>query len=141
MTFVLLAGCPEARPCTTCPEVDGVYAVRWGSSDGGIAGSDGGACSATGQRDPSWVFAQQGSRVTTQAAGANLGGTLYDTYDLVLSGSEASSSYRLRALVIPEGTSLDAGIRLQGSFTTRIIPTGGEPCEVNEPFSAQRTSR
>jgi len=86
-------------------------------------------------------LAQRGTQVTTTIAGVNLGGTLYDTSDLVLSGSEGSLSYRLRALTIPEGPSTDAGVRLQGTFTTRTLQTTGEPCAVDETFTAQRTSR
>ncbi len=94
-----------------------------------------------GPRVSSWTLAQRSSQVTTKIGNVNLGGTLYDSYDMVLSGSESSLSYRLRALAIPEGTSVDAGVRLQGTFTTRTLPATGDPCEVNESFTAQRTSR
>jgi len=96
-----------------------------------------------GPRPATWTLAQTGSLITTVVAGTNLGGTLYDSYDLVLSGagSGGSPTYRLRTLVIPEGTSTDAGIRLQGTFTTRSLPVTGNPCEVNEAFTAQRSSR
>ncbi len=98
-------------------------------------------CSISGPRVPTWRLEQAGTRVTTTIEDVNLGGTIYDTFDLVLSGSASTRSYRLRSVVIPEGNSLDAGIRLQGTFTTRTLPMSGEPCEVNESFTAQRTSR
>lgn len=135
----MLAGCSDAAPCRSCPPVDGVYAVGW--ADAGTAATDAGSCPVTGPRVSSWTLAQSGTQITSTIAGVNLGGTLYDTYDLVLSGTEANLTYRLRALTIPEGTGDDAGIKLQGTFTTRTLPTTGDPCEVNEAFTAQRTSR
>jgi hypothetical protein len=140
--LVVLAGCSDALPCSTCPPLDGVYAVSWAANDGGQPIADGGSCPVEGPRAPTWTLSQRGSQVTTSIEGVNLGGTLYDSYDLVLSGSEGGLSYRVRALVVPEGTSADAGVRLQnGTFTTRTLPVSGDPCEVNESFSAQRTSR
>ena len=136
-----LAACSDAVPCRTCPPIDGVYAVDWGDA-GVVATMDAGGCPAAGPRVPSWTFVQTDSRVTTTIAGANLGGTLYDSYDLVMSGSADSTlSYDLHALTIPEGTGADAGIKLQGTFTTRTLPSSGTPCEVSEAFTAQRTSR
>lgn len=104
-------------------------------------GGDAGVCPDPGPRVPTWTLKQTGTQVTTTIEDVNLGGTLYDSYDLVLSGSAAALSYRLRSVVIPEGTSMDAGVRLQGTFTTRTLPASGEPCEVNETFTAVRTSR
>lgn len=135
LPLLSLIACSDTQPCRTCPPVDGVYAVSW--ADAGV--SDAGAC--PGPRVPDWTLAQRDTRVTSTIAGVNLGGTIYDSYDLVLSGSEGTLSYRLRALTIPEGSGADAGIRLQGTFTTRTLPASGDPCEVNEAFTAQRTSR
>lgn len=135
--LLILGACSDALPCRTCPPVDGVYAVSW--ADAGA--SDAGTCAVSGPRVPEWTLTQRDTQVTSTIAGVNLGGTLYDSFDLVLSGSEGTLSYRLRALTIPEGTGTDAGIRLQGTFTTRTLPMTGDPCEVNEAFTAQRTSR
>jgi hypothetical protein len=144
-TMFVLAGCSDAQPCRTCPPIDGVYAVTWGDpvamGDSGVVVGDAGTCSAMGPRVPTWTIQQSDTRVTTTIGTVAMGGTLYDTFDLVLSGSESSLSYRLRALTIPEGNSSDAGIQLRGTFTTRTLPANGEPCEVNETFTAQRTSR
>lgn len=137
--LLVLVGCSDALPCRTCPPVDGVYAVSW--ADAGPSNTDGGMCPVVGPRDQTWTFVQKDTQVTSTISGVNLGGTLYDTYDLVLSGSDGNLSYRLRSLVIPEGASMDGGIRLQGTFNTRTLPASGEPCEVNESFTAQRTSR
>lgn len=135
---MLVSACSDAQPCRSCPPIDGVYAVSW--ADAGTS-ADAGSCPQSGPRVPSWTLAQRQTTVTATIAGVNLGGTLYDTYDLVLSGSEGALTYRLRALTIPEGPSTDAGVRLQGTFTTRTLPASGEPCEVDETFTAQRTSR
>lgn len=140
LSLFVFAGCSDAVPCSTCPPVEGVYAVSWSALDAGTPG-DGGSCPLMGPRVASWTFTQKGAQVNTTIESVSLGGTLYDSYDLALSGSESTLSYRLRATVIPEGTSMDAGVRLQGTFTTRTLPVTGDPCEVNESFTAQRTSR
>ncbi len=137
LAVVVFGACSDAQPCRSCPPIDGVYSVSW--ADGGPAGD--GGCPQSGPRVPSWALAQKDTQVTTTIGGVNLGGTLYDTYDLVLSGSEGSLSYRLRALAIPEGNSSDAGYSLRGTFTSRTLPASGVPCEVDETFTAQRTSR
>ena len=142
VTLFTLAGCGDGQPCRTCPTVDGVYAVSWGAeTDGGVGGPDGGSCSVMGPRVTTWTLAQREAQVTTTIANVAMGGTLYDSFDLVLSGSGSSVSYRLRALSIPEGGSADAGMRLRGTFTSRTLLTNGDPCEANETFTAQRTSR
>jgi hypothetical protein len=138
LSMLVMAACSGAAPCNACPPIDGVYAVTW--ADGGTA-SDAGLCPRSGPRVPSWTLAQRGAQVTTTIGSVNLGGTLYDSYDLLLSGSEGSTSYSLRALTIPTGTSADGGIDLRGTLTTRTVPSSGDPCEVNETFTAQRTSR
>ena len=141
--FIVLtvSGCTPAAPCSTCPSVSGTYAVNW-SADGGGSQQllDGGvvAC-AGGPRPATWTFVTRGSNVTTVIGDTTIGGTLYDTYDLLMTGpGPGGASYRLRALVIPEGTSTDAGIRLQGKFTTRTVPSSGDPCESNDAFTALR---
>jgi hypothetical protein len=139
LLVLTLAACSDALPCRSCPPIDGVYAVDWG--DAGVAAKDGGACPASGPRDPTWTLTQTDTRVTATIAGTTLGGTLYDSYDLVLSGSADSTTYNLHALTIPEGTGPDAGIHLQGTFVTRTVPGSGDPCELSEAFTAQRTSR
>jgi hypothetical protein len=140
LLVLTLAACTDSVPCLNCPPIDGVYAVDWG--DGGIDTSDAGAgCPFTGPRDSTWTLTQSAARVTAVVAGTTLGGTLYDSYDLVLSGSADSASYNLHALTIPEGTGPDAGVELKGTFTTHTVPTTGEPCALSEAFTAQRTSR
>lgn len=137
-SMLLLAGCTDAQPCSSCPAVDGVYAVTWGDLDAGTRG-DGGACPVSGPQVATWTLAQQQSQVTTTIANVNMGGTLYDSFNLALSGSDTGLSYRLRALAIPSGTSADGGMRLEGTFSTRSLTA--DPCEVTEAFTAQRTSR
>lgn len=142
MSLFVVLGCTDTQPCSNCPPVDGVYAVSWGDPVRGTQ-TDGGLCVLSGPRVPTWTLAQpRTSQVTTVIEGVTLGGTLYDTFDLVLSGSAGTLSYRLKALAIPEGNSTDAGIKLQGTFNTRDLSVdAGELCEVVETFTAQRTSR
>jgi hypothetical protein len=134
-----MVGCTDTVPCANCPAVDGVYDVTWGNPDAGTL-SDGGVCAAQGPRPIQWTLAQRSSNVTTTIANVNMGGTIYDTYDMVLTGSDTGISYRLRALTIPSGGTADAGIRLDGTFTTRNLATD-EPCDISEAFTAQRVSR
>ncbi|HEY1087596.1 MAG TPA: hypothetical protein VGE37_07875, partial [Archangium sp.] len=67
-SMVLVAGCTEAVPCSTCPPVEGVYAVSW--ADGGMTElqPDGGSCSAPSPRPAEWTLTQRGSNVTTVIA-------------------------------------------------------------------------
>lgn len=142
-SFLFLAalcalGCSPAQPCTTCPSITGTYAVSW-SPDGAVSSrEDGGACIA-GPRPDTWTFTHTRTNVTTVIGDTTIGGTLYDTYDVLMTGSASGGvGYRLRALVIPEGTSADAGVRLQGTFTTRTVLSSGDPCESNDAFTARR---
>lgn len=137
--FILMVGCTDTVPCANCPAVDGVYDVTWGQSDAGTR-DDGGVCLVQGPMVAQWTFAQRTSNVTTTIANVNMGGTVYDTYDMVLTGSDTGLNYRLRALVIPSGAGADAGIKLQGTFTTRTL-VADDPCEVSDAFTAQRVSR
>lgn len=110
--------------------------MRW-DADGGVNAQ------CPGPRVPSWVLVQRETQITATVGGVPLGGTLYDSYDLLLTGSQTGLSYRLKAIAIPEGTSADAGMRLQGTFLTRTVggDAGTETCESDEGFTAQRTSR
>jgi hypothetical protein len=132
VVLLAMAACTDAQPCHNCPPVDGVYSVTWG--DAGVAST------CPGPKPPSWTITGE-TQLITQVNDITLGGTLYDTYDLLMTGTKVGLSYRMRSLVIPEGTTADAGIRMTGTFTTRTVPTEGDPCEANETFTAQRTSR
>ncbi|MFO0597407.1 MAG: hypothetical protein U0228_19010 [Myxococcaceae bacterium] len=130
----VVPACGSNSPCRTCPPIDGTYTVRW-DTDGGPNPS------CPGPKVPTWTFNQHDTQITTTIGGIALGGTLYDSYDLLLTGAQSTLSYRLKAIAIPEGSSDDAGIRLLGTFTTRTIGDAGDTCESNEPFTAQRTSK
>lgn len=98
--------------------------------------------SCPGPRLPSWTLNQRDTQITTTIAGVALGGTLYDSYDLLLTGGQTGLNYRLKAIAIPEGGTADAGVRLVGTFQTRTTSNdGGDTCESNEGFTAQRTAR
>lgn len=136
MALFGVVACSDALPCTSCPPIDGVYAVTW-LADGGSPNAE-----CPGPRVPTWTLAQRGTQVTSTIGDVTLGGTYYDSYDLLMSAPSVAQTWRLRALVIPTGTSLDGGIRLDGTFTTsRPSGDGGAPCESAETFTAQRTSR
>lgn len=143
--FVLLVipafawwACSDALPCRSCPPVDGVYEVTWG--DAGTTSLDGG-CSVAVPKVDAWTFTQRETNVTTTIADVAMGGTMLDTYDLVLSGSRPGVTYRLRALAIPSGTSADAGMKLQGNLAARVVEQSGDLCVASETFTAQRVSR
>lgn len=138
MPVLMFVGCSDSQPCRSCPPVDGVYAMQWQDGGGVLTGG----CAIEGPRPPTLVLAQQDTNVTTTIEGAAIGGTFYDSYDLVLSGTgEGGASYRLRALAIPEGGGGDAGMSLRGSLTSRRLDDEGELCELTDSFTAQRTSR
>jgi hypothetical protein len=124
-----LAACSDAVPCQQCPNVEGTYAMTW--SDGGLSDRP---CAAPGPRPATMAFMQSGSRVTTALGDVPLGGTLYDSYDLPLTGRDARESYAMRTLVIPTGTSQDGGIRLLGTLTTRRTDDAGDDCEHRDEF-------
>lgn len=137
-TLVVLVGCSEAQPCTSCPAVDGTYAVTW-ADGGGVTTTE---CTLQGPRPPTWTFGQRGTNVTTAIEQVPIGGTYFDSYDMILSGGENGVTYRLRALAIPGGGVSDAGMDLRGSLTSRKVDDAtGDLCEVTDSFTAQRTSR
>ncbi len=137
-TLVVLVGCSEAQPCSSCPPVDGTYAVTW-VDGGGVTTND---CTLEGPRPPSWTLVQRGANVTTAIEQVAIGGTYFDSYDMLLTGGETGVSYRLRALAVPNGVMPDGGMDLRGSLTSRKVDDAtGELCEVTDSFTAQRTSR
>ncbi len=131
---IAVSACTDALPCTNCPPVDGTYAVSWPD-----AGTPDPVCPVP--RVATVTLAQRNAQVTSELEGVVIAGTYYDSYDLIMSGTQDRVTYRLRALVIPTGTSVDGGIELRGNLTARTFPEMGDPCESAETFTAQRTSR
>lgn len=137
LTTVVLMSCTDSQPCRNCPSVQGTYAMAWAD-----AGTVTEGCSLEGPRPPMLTLTHRDSNVTTSIGNSMIGGTLYDTYDLSLSGGDDGFTYKLRALSIPEGGGGDAGMSLRGSLTTgRVDTSSGEYCEAAESFTAQRISR
>lgn len=145
LTTLMLVGCSESQPCRNCPSIQGTYAMTWADA-GGLTDGDGGVvtgtCTFEGPRPATLTLTHKDSNVTTVIDDAPIGGTLYDTYDLALSGGGDGVTYKLRALSIPEGGGTDAGMSLRGSLTTgRVDSASGEYCETSDSFTAQRISR
>lgn len=130
---LLLAGCSDAVPCINCPNVGGTYTLAWG--DAGVTDQP---CATPGPRPAMLTLEQRESRVNADLEGQRLSGTLYDSYDLAMTGLSLDVSYQLKALVIPTGTSLDGGIRLTGTLTTRRTGADGDACETRDPFEGTK---
>lgn len=130
---LLLAGCSDAVPCTNCPKVGGTYTLTWG--DAGVTDQP---CAAPGPRPAMLTLEQSESRVNADLEGVRVSGTLYDSYDLAMTGLSVDVSYQLKALVIPTGTTLDGGIRLTGTLTARRTGADGGSCETRDPFEATK---
>lgn len=145
--FLVLVGCgSESVPCSNCPSLSGTYAVSWSLDAGTATMFDGGSSvnpACPGPRPATWAITEPSNGQVVLAVGeVPLAGNYFDTYDVVLSGSGNGVSYSLRAIAIPEGGTLDAGIRLQGELTTRTTPVDGTDfCSSLENFTAVRSSR
>lgn len=133
LAAVVLAACSDAVPCTNCPKVGGTYTMSWG--DAGVTDQP---CATPGPRPAMLTLEQSESRVNTTVADVRLSGTLYDSYDLAMTGLAVEVSYQFKALVIPTGTSLDGGIRLTGQLTTRRSGADGGACETRDPFEGTK---
>ena len=126
-----LTACDQPLPCQNCPSVAGHYQVAWADSGSGTA-----SCLVGDPFVTKWHLEQRGAQVSTTIDGVALVGTVYETFDTLLSGGQGSRYYRLEALVIPQSARADAGALLQGTFTARGIRDSGIQCEVAERFSA-----
>jgi hypothetical protein len=121
-------GCPgEVRPCTTCPPIEGGWTLVF------EAPREGG-CAEEGPEPSSRLDLERtGAALRGTLGEAQLRGTLYDTYDLTLSGASTGAdggvvSTVLRARYVPAiGGGADGGLdRLVGSLS--VAPSGS--CEV-----------
>ncbi len=128
-----VAGCSDAVPCQTCPDVAGTYTLGW--SDGGATDQP---CDAPGPRPGMLTLRQSRSIINATVGEVALSGTLYDTYDLTMTGLTSSESYQLRALVTPTGTSLDGGIRLTGTLLVRRSGTDDGGCDTRDAFEGTK---
>ncbi len=126
---VLVLACGDSAPCTRCPSLEGTYATTW------AAGS--GACGFSAPEPNQLTFTREASTVHTTFGGQSLGGTLYDTYDFVLSGGVAPS-YRLRGRVVVGLPDSGTRARITGTMTTRETSSDGGTCAVDESFEGTK---
>lgn len=133
LAAVLQLSCSDAVPCTNCPKVGGTYTMAWG--DAGVTDQP---CPTPGLRPAMLTLEQNESRVNATLGEVRVSGTLYDSYDLAMTGLALDVSYQLKALVIPTGTSLDGGIRLTGHLTTRRTDADAGTCETRDPFEGTK---
>lgn len=94
-----------------------------------------------GPRPTNLNLTQDGNRVSALVGGAELRGTLYDTYDFSLSGGQTDTTFTLRGRAVV-GAPADGGtgkpsVHLVGSLFSRtnFDSTG---CELKEDYTADR---
>jgi hypothetical protein len=136
----LSAGCGNGvLPCTDCPPLEGRYSLEF--ADGATPAE----CTTLGVRLPEGPLELQrtGSQLTTTLGGVALQGTLYQTYDFNLLGTQGeasggSTSLNLSGRYAPGPTDGGAG-RLSGTFTgtyTRPSAQGTLRCTLSRPYTA-----
>jgi hypothetical protein len=122
--------CSDAGPCNVCPPLDGAYLVSWKTGEAKAQ------CPAKGPQPLSLNIMQVGSVARTLIGGAELAGTVYDTWDLTLNGRALDgTAYSMHGRAGP-GSGADAGIRLLGTLTTNTTSIGAGTCELAEEFTA-----
>ena len=89
-----MTACTDALPCSSCPAIEGAYAVSWEAPMS--------SCSVGVPRTTGLSFTRVGSSLHSTVAGQPLTGTLYDTYDFTLSGG-IDVSYSLRGRLVLVG--------------------------------------
>lgn len=142
VTVVLLGtlACGDARPCASCPQVAGRYALDFAHDAGVLTGC---AAAPMAPSPTALELLQSGSVVRTFIDGVEYRGTLLDTYDFSLQASATDvdgglSTERIRARFL-EGAP-DAGDGLRGTWTTARA-SGSATCELERPFTGRRETR
>lgn len=113
-----VAGCQgQGSPCTDCPNISGSWSLELRATT--IADD----CPSVATPDASVVFEQTGPNLTAQFGGGTLHGTMYDTWDLAVSGSAPGdgglSTLTLTARYVPGLT--DGGTdKLVGTYSGSI---------------------
>jgi hypothetical protein len=125
-----LSTCTNAAPCSVCPPLAGTYAVSWERAEILTEG-----CPLTGPQPLTLTFAQAGSTASTLVNGVQLSGSVYDTYDFSLNGTNNLIGYQLRGTVVPTDTATDAGVRIVGYLVSRT-----ESCELRENYAGDKIS-
>ena len=135
------AACSDAQPCSSCPNIQGVYDLRFDDSSGTPA-----ECVTLGVSDPvgPLTLGQFGSGLTGTLGGTALRGTLYDTFDFSLSGVPDSDGGTTGGVTLHcrfiQGVA-DGGDSLRGTWGTTVHQsrgTGPVDCTLNRPVTGSR---
>lgn len=137
--LIASAACTNVRPCTTCPKLEGTWAFTY------RAASPSGECSGVTlpTPPPSMSITRAGSRAYTQAAGVELGGTVYDDNQFSLDGTSpgvgdgGTLTVELRGLYVDSAPDAGSGPQLRGTFTVRAS-RGAESCSAASDYTAVR---
>lgn len=137
VTTLLLPHCTGANPCTDCPPVEGRYTLVYQE---GIFSS---GCTAMFEKPPEITLSRVGSLINANYGNTSLRGTLYDTYDFSLMGTETTSTLgtmttQLRARYVTPAPSSDAGATLTGKVTRDIPFTDGGQCSVEHRLTGNK---
>src|SRR5579862_2854289 len=79
-------GCGDNQPCSVCPAIAGSWNMALDDAKGTVDPS----CASLGIQDPTgpWVITQSAAILHGTYGGFDLTGTLYDSYDLSMTGLE-----------------------------------------------------
>jgi hypothetical protein len=138
IALLFVAGCDcsgGGNPCTTCPPVSGTWVFQY---DTGMSTG----CEHTGldALPTSMVIDQQQSVLHADLGGAQLSGSLFDTYDFRLNGSISSIDggfdlvIQLRGLYVPAQSPGGGDDRIEEGLFSRSV----ESCQEDTPFKAIR---
>lgn len=114
--FAVASGCSDVQPCSSCPDVGGTYSMKWtrGSASCGLGGNQ-----------PATIdLGQVKSNLTAIVGASTLQGTLYDSYDFVLTGFNGTTHLMFRGYAVP-GAKVDAGVVDGGLLTRTSITLNG----------------
>lgn len=145
LLLCVATGCTgsDARPCSDCPDVAGAW--QWTFEQTPLPGP----CQALGRAPPAapLVLTQVGSGLRGEADGVPLQGTLYDTWDLSLSGGAAldggTRSVTVFARYAPPRVDVSDGgtdvARLEGNYSEQTGAGAADAgCSFLRTFSAER---
>jgi hypothetical protein len=130
-----VAGCDSSNgnPCTTCPPLGGTWVFQF---DTGMATG----CSSLGTLPTSMVIDQQSSVISTYLNGADLSGSLFDTYEFSLNGTIPSQDggfdfvVQVQGLYVPSQATDGGDDRIDQGIFSRST----DSCQEDTPFKAVR---
>ncbi|MBX7116719.1 MAG: hypothetical protein K1X64_20505 [Myxococcaceae bacterium] len=132
-----LSQCSSAAPCGMCPNVEGRYTLVYEQ------GTLSAGCMGAYQPAPEIALSRTGAALTANYGSAALKGTLYDTYDMTLTGQEelgagnpVTTLFRARYIEPLPGS--DAGATLDGRVSRdQTMPDGGV-CSVEHKLTGHK---